>query len=84
MKEKYYNPWPTDEERLMHKPPFVSSVDWRWLVRFWSLEEAQVSTELKILLLFIDCARLNIIHIMYFYYVHVISKRNKNKKSIIP
>ena len=42
MKATYYEPWATNDERLRHKPPLVSDADWRWLVQFWSSEEAQV------------------------------------------
>ena len=42
MKAKYYDCWHTDGERLKHKPPFVSNVDWKWLVYFWSSKKAQV------------------------------------------
>ncbi|RVW24668.1 hypothetical protein CK203_082164 [Vitis vinifera] len=29
-----------NEERLMHKPPFVSDADWKWFVHFLSSEKA--------------------------------------------
>ena len=42
MKATYYEPWATNDEQLRHKPLLVSDADWRWLVQFWSSEEAQV------------------------------------------
>ncbi|RWR85176.1 bromodomain-containing protein 4-like protein isoform X3 [Cinnamomum micranthum f. kanehirae] len=41
MKDKYYSSWNTDEERLQHRPPDVSSEDWAWLVRYWGNPEVQ-------------------------------------------
>ncbi|XXG73372.1 hypothetical protein AAC387_Pa07g2303 [Persea americana] len=41
MKDKYYSSWNTDEERLQHRPPDVSSEDWAWLVGYWGNPEVQ-------------------------------------------
>lgn len=42
LKDKYYSPLPTDEERLRHTPPDISAEDWAWLVRYWGSPEVQV------------------------------------------
>ena len=47
MKAKYCDPWHIDEERLMHKPPFVFDANWKWLVHFWS------SLKVKIIKMFV-------------------------------
>ena len=59
MKATYYESWATNEERLRHKPPLVSDADWRWLVQFWSSEEAQVRFNIKYFFLMI-------IHLLLF------------------
>ncbi|RWR75198.1 transposon protein, putative, CACTA, En/Spm sub-class, expressed [Cinnamomum micranthum f. kanehirae] len=41
IKDKYYSPWNTDDERLQHRPPDVSSEDWAWLVQYWGSPEVQ-------------------------------------------
>ncbi|KAJ8630445.1 hypothetical protein MRB53_023768 [Persea americana] len=41
MKDKYYSSWNTDEKRLQHRPPDVSSEDWAWLVGYWGNPEVQ-------------------------------------------
>ncbi|RWR86240.1 bromodomain-containing protein 4-like protein isoform X3 [Cinnamomum micranthum f. kanehirae] len=42
IKDKYYSSWNTDEERLQHKSPDVSSEDWAWLVQYWGSPKIQV------------------------------------------
>ena len=54
MKAIYYEPWATNEERLRHKPPPISNTDWRWLVQFWSSEEAQVRFNITFFLMIIQ------------------------------
>ncbi|RWR97740.1 bromodomain-containing protein 4-like protein isoform X3 [Cinnamomum micranthum f. kanehirae] len=41
IKDKYYSPWNTDDERLQHRPPDVSSEDYAWLVQYWGSPEVQ-------------------------------------------
>ena len=42
IKDKYYLSLNTDEERLQHRPPDVSSEDWAWLVQYWGNPKVQV------------------------------------------
>ena len=51
MKARYYNPYNTDEEKLRHKPPYLSDGEWRWLISFWGTPEAKVN----IMIFFIYC-----------------------------
>ena len=53
MKATYYEPWATNDERLRLKPLLVSDADWRWLVQFWSSEEAQVRFNITFFLMII-------------------------------
>ena len=43
MKDKYYDPYNTDEERLHHKPLHLSDDEWRWLINFWGTPEVKVN-----------------------------------------
>ncbi|KAL6348565.1 hypothetical protein AAG906_016075 [Vitis piasezkii] len=47
MKAKYYNPYNTDEERLCHRPPYLSDDDWRWLIHFWGTPRPRISRKNK-------------------------------------
>ena len=79
MKETYYEPWATNDERLRHKPPLVSDADWRWLVQFWSSEEAQVRFNITFFLMIIHLL-LFTLH-LYLCLIQVISTRNKENRT---
>ena len=72
MKATYFEPWATNDERLRHKPPLVSDADWRWLVQFWSSEEAQVRFNITFFLMIIHLL-LFTLH-LYLCLIQVISK----------
>ena len=80
MKASYYKPWATNEERLRHKPQLVSDADWRWLVQFWSSEEAQVRFNIKYFFLMIINLLLFTLH-LYLCLIQAISKRNKKNRA---
>ena len=79
MKATFHEPRATNEEWLRHKPPLVYDVDWRWLVQFWSSEEAQVRFNITFFLMIIHLL-LFTLH-LYFFLIHVISKRNKENRA---
>ena len=79
MEATYYEPWATNDERLRHKPPLVSDADWRWLVQFWSSEEAQVRFNITFFLMIIHLL-LFTLH-LYLCLIQVISKRNKENRA---
>ncbi|KAK1368605.1 hypothetical protein POM88_034697 [Heracleum sosnowskyi] len=41
IKRDYYNTYPTDEERLSHRPEEVSLSDWKILLNYWANEKVQ-------------------------------------------
>ncbi|KAK1395382.1 hypothetical protein POM88_014438 [Heracleum sosnowskyi] len=41
IKRDYYNTYPTDEERLSHRPEEVSLSDWKILLNYWGDEKVQ-------------------------------------------
>ena len=79
MKATYYEPWATNDEWLRHKPPLVSNADWRWLVQFWSSEEAQVRFNITFFLMIIHLL-LFTLH-LYLCLIQVISKRNRENRA---
>ena len=79
MKATYFEPWATNDKRLRHKPPLVSDADWRWLVQFWSSEEAQVRFNITFFLMIIHLL-LFTLH-LYLCLIQVISKRNKENRA---
>ena len=79
MKATYYEPWATKDERLRHKTPLGSDADWRWLVQFWSSEEAQVRFNITFFLMIIHLL-LFTLH-LYLCLIQVISKINKENRA---
>ena len=79
MKATYYEPWATNDERLRHKPLLVSDADWRWLVQFWSSEEAQVRFNINFFLMIIHLLLFSL-H-LYLCLIQVISKRYKENRA---
>lgn len=43
IKRDNYNPYPTDEERLAHRPEEVPLSDWKILLTYWADEKVQVT-----------------------------------------
>lgn len=43
IKRDHYSPYPTDEERLAHRPEEVPLSDWKILLNYWGDEKVQVT-----------------------------------------